>query len=86
MKTDSIRKVAIIFAIFGILAILYSLAALIAAIAAKQMNLILLIDLLLTASMPWIMFAFADATYDALTTRRLSKEDQEVLDNYTDHR
>jgi len=33
-----------------------------------------------------IMWGFADATYDALTTRRLPKEDQEVLDNYTDHR
>lgn len=81
-----IKRAATFFLLMFFLVLFYAIIQAYLLIKAEQFTFMAFLQLAFMLVPYLIMWGFADATYDALTTRRLAKEDQEVLDNYTDHR
>ena len=89
MKTDRIKRAANFFFIMFFLALFYAIIKAVALIKVQQFTFMAFLQLAFMLIPYLIMWGFADATYEALASKAnavYTKEEQEVLDNYTDHR
>ena len=89
MKTDRIKRAANFFLLMFFLVLFYAIIQAYLLIKTGQFTFMAFLQLAFMLIPYLIMWGFADATYEALGSKSnvvYTKEEQEVLDNYTDHR
>lgn len=89
MNTKRIKRAANFFFIMFFLALFYAIIQAYLLIKAEQFTFMAFLQLVFMLVPYIIMWGFADATYEALETKAkviYTKEEQEVIDNYTDYR
>lgn len=89
MNTKRIKRAANFFFIMIFVALIYSVIQAVSLIKSQQFTFMAFLQLALLIVPYIIMYGFADATYEALNAKQnvvLTKEEREVIDNYTDHR
>lgn len=84
MKNIRIKRAANFFLILFFTSLIYAIIQAVALIKSQQFTFMTFLQLVLMLVPYIIMWGFADATYEALNYKRLSKEDAEVLKHYTD--
>lgn len=86
MNTKRIRRAANFFLILFFASLIYAIIQALALIKTQQFTFMTFLQLVLLIIPYIIMWGFADATAEALEQRAITKEEREVLDNYSDHR
>lgn len=81
-----IKRAATFFLILFFASLIYAIIQAVSLIKLQQFTFMAFLQLVLLIIPYIIMWGFADATHEALEQKRLTKEEREVLDNYTDHR
>jgi hypothetical protein len=84
-----IKRAANFFLLMFFLVLFYAIIQAVALIKSQQFTFMTFLQLAFMLIPYIIMWGFADATYEALNAKQnvvLTKEEREVLDNYTDHR
>lgn len=81
-----IKRAATFFLIMTFIVLIYAIIQTALLIKQQQYSFTAFLQLAFMLIPQIIMWSFADATYEALSDRHVSREDAEVLDNYTDHR
>lgn len=84
-----IKRAATFFLILFFISLIYVIVEAVSLIKLQQFTFMAFLQLAFMLIPYLIMWGFADATYEALGSKAntvYTKEEQEVLDNYTDHR
>ena len=84
MKTDRIKRAANFFLIMFFLVLFFAIIQAVQLIKAEQFTFMVFLQLVFMLVPYIVMWGFADATYEALNYRHISREDAEVLKHYTD--
>ena len=84
MKTERIRSTAVFILIMFFFALIYAIIQVVQLIKTDQFTFMAFLQLCFTLIPYLVIYNFADATYEALNSHRLSSDDAEVLKNYSD--